>query len=179
MALQNSFSLPASATEVKALNSWPICFLSICTASSPMKNPLSDERREGRSIDELFVAADDGDARHVLARRAAEIVGHADLRVLELARAGPALELQVHLVEHAQARGTDRMAEALEAAVDLAGDLAVGIVEAVEHVLPALAGLRDVQVFHGHELGDREAVVHLEHRDFLARILDAGFLVGL
>src|SRR5436190_17116350 len=101
----------------------------------------------------LLVAADDGDAGHVLARRAAEVVGHADARVFELAGAGAALELQVHLVEHAQARGADRMAEALQAAVDLAGDLAVGVVEAVEHVLPALAGLGDVPVFHGQQLG--------------------------
>ena len=71
------------------------------------------------------------------------------------------------------------MAEALEAAVDLAGDLAVGVVEAVEHVLPALAGLGDVQVLHGHQLGDREAVVHLEHRDLVARVLDAGLFIGL
>jgi len=51
-------------------------------------------------------------------------VRHADLRVLELAGAGTALQLQVHLVEHAQARRADRMTEALQAAVDLAGDLA-------------------------------------------------------
>src|SRR6188474_3036729 len=84
----------------------------------------------------LLEAADDGHARHVLARRAAEVVGHADARVLELAGAGAALELQVHLVEHAQARRADRMAEALQAAVDLAGDLAVGVVEAVEDIFP-------------------------------------------
>src|SRR5262245_33634327 len=97
------------------------------------------------AVRRLLEAADDGDARDVLARRAAEIVRHADLRVLELAGAGAALELQVHLVEHAQARGADRMAEALQAAVDLAGDRAIGVVEAVEHVFPALTGLRDVQ----------------------------------
>src|SRR5215467_12774020 len=164
MALQNSFSLPASATAVNALNSWPMCFLSICTGFLPRKkNPLSAGRREGRSFAELLEAADDGHARHVLARRAAEIVGHADPGILELARAGPALELQIHLVEHAQARGADRMAGALQPAVDLARDLAVGVVEAVEHVLPALARLGDVQVLHGHELGDREAVMHFEH----------------
>src|SRR5688572_3121140 len=71
------------------------------------------------------------------------------------------------------------MTEALETAVDLAGDLAVGVVEAVEHVAPALAGLGDVQVFHGHELGDREAVMDLEHRDFVARALYAGLFIGL
>src|SRR5262249_7203051 len=103
------------------------------------KNPLSAGRREGRSFARLLEAADDGDARQFLARRAAEIVGHADPGILELARAGPTLELQVHLVQHAQARGADRMAETLQPAVDLARDLAVGVVEAVEHVFPALA----------------------------------------
>src|SRR5580698_845138 len=82
----------------------------------------------------LLVAADDGHAGHVLARGAAQIVGHADARVLQLTGAGAALELQVHLVQHAQARGADRMAEAFQPAVDLAGDLAVGVVEAVQNV---------------------------------------------
>ena len=35
----------------------------------------------------------------------------------------------------------DRVAEALEAAIDLARNLTVGVVEAVEHVLPCLAFL--------------------------------------
>ena len=70
------------------------------------------------------------------------------------------------------------MAEALEAAVDLAGDRAIGVVEAVEHVLPALAGLGDVQVLHGHEFGDGETVMDLEHRHFVARTLDPGLFVG-
>src|SRR5215212_8519649 len=151
MALQNSRILPASTVVVKALNLWPISFLSSCIALAPSLNekppPRPHGRREGCPFRVLFVAADDGDARDVLARRAAEIVGHADARILELARPRLALQLQVHLVEHAQARSADRMAEALQPAVDLAGDLAVGVVEAVEHVFPALAGLGDVQVF--------------------------------
>ena len=109
-------------------------------------------------------------AAHVALREAAEVVGEAEARlVLALALAGAALHLQVHLVDHAQARGADRMAEALQAAVDLARHLAVGIVEAVEHVLDGAALGRDVQVLHGDELGHREAVVHLDQADLLAR----------
>src|SRR5450755_402465 len=172
MALQKSFTLPASTVVLKASNSWPMTFLSSCMFP-PLSHALSSRGRSPRDdtvrVQALLVAADDGHAGHVLARGAAQIVGHADARVLQLTRAGAALELQVHLVEHAQARGADRMAEAFQPTVDLAGDLAVGIVEAVEHVFPALAGFGDVQVFHGDELGDREAVVHLEHRDLVAR----------
>src|SRR5689334_11738675 len=71
--------------------------------------------------------ADDGDRTDVLRRLAAEVVGQAHGGLAQLARTRPALQLQVHLVEHADAAGADRVAEALEATVDLAGDLAVGI----------------------------------------------------
>jgi hypothetical protein len=70
------------------------------------------------------------------------------------------------------------VAETLEAAVDLAGHFAVGIVDAVEHVSDRLTVLGQEQVLHGDQLGDREAVVHLGHADFAARILDAGLLEG-
>src|SRR6266853_774350 len=160
MALQKSFTLPASTVVLKGLNSWPITFLSSCIVFPPLSHALSSLGLRPRDdnvvvfdsvrVRALLVAADDGHAGHVLARRAAQIVGHADARILQLAGAGAALELQVHLVEHAQAGGADRMAEAFQPAVDLAGDLAVGVVEAVEHVLPALAGFGDVEVFHGH-----------------------------
>src|SRR5690606_40039979 len=70
------------------------------------------------------------------------------------------------------------MTKALEAAVDLAGNAAIGIVEAVEHILHRLAFLRDEEILHGDKLGDREAVVHLDEREFLPRIVDARFAVG-
>ncbi len=70
------------------------------------------------------------------------------------------------------------MTEAFEAAVDLARHLAVGVVEAVHDVFPAFALLRNVQVFHGDQFGDGEAVMDFHHRDFVARIANAGFLVG-
>src|SRR5690348_13629048 len=105
------------------------------------------------------VLADDGDRADVLVREAAEIVDEAAHRLLAaLALAGAPLHLQIDLVDHAQARGADRVAEAFEAAIDLARHLALGIVEAVEHVLDRAALGRDEEILHGHQLGDREAV---------------------
>ena len=71
------------------------------------------------------------------------------------------------------------MAEALEAAVHLGGDLAVPVVEAVEGVLPGVAAFRDMQILIGHELRDGEAVVELHHADLFARVLNPRLLVGL
>jgi hypothetical protein len=42
----------------------------------------------------------------------------------------------------------------------------------------APAALGDVEVLHGHQLGDRKAVVDLHHADLLPGIGDAGLLVG-
>src|SRR3990172_4575895 len=66
-------------------------------------------------------ATDDRDRGDVLAREAPEIVRETEHGVARLPLASPAAELQVHLVEHAQAGGADRGAEALQAAVHLAG----------------------------------------------------------
>src|SRR5262249_13445277 len=69
------------------------------------------------------VFADDRDSRNIGLREATEVVRQAEEGVLlALALAGTALHLQVHLIDHAQARGADRMAKAFEATVDLAGD---------------------------------------------------------
>ena len=95
-----------------------------------------------------------------------------------LAGAGATLQLQIHLVDHADARSADRMAEALQAAVDLAGDLAVAVVEAVEHVLHGAALGRDVEVLQRHEFGNGEAVVAFHETELLTRALDAGLAVG-
>src|SRR5690606_31152612 len=82
------------------------------------------------------VSAHDRDRRHVLVRKAAQVVGQTIARVVELTGSGTAEDLAVHLVQHAQTRGADRVSEALQAAIDLTRDLTVGVVEAVQHVLP-------------------------------------------
>src|SRR5207247_5419461 len=71
------------------------------------------------------------------------------------------------------------MTKALQAAVDLAGITSFCIKCAVQYVAPALTLLRQSQVFHGHKLSDREAVMHLSHADLFARIGDSGLGVGL
>jgi hypothetical protein len=99
-------------------------------------------------------------------------------RLAALTGSRAAEQLQIVLVDHPDAGSADRMAEALEAAVDLAGQGAVSIEEAVEHVFPAFAGFGDVQVLHGDHLSHREAIVHFEQTDLLARVGDARFLIG-
>src|SRR5256714_10697263 len=114
--------------------------------AAPHPNPLPILKENGeREFRLSAVFADDGDGADVALGEAAEIVGEAEHGLLlPLALAGAALHLQVHFVDHAQARSADRVAEALEAAVDLAGHLAVRVVEAVEHVLDGAAFGRDV-----------------------------------
>ncbi|MCY1283806.1 hypothetical protein D9M70_326930 [compost metagenome] len=101
------------------------------------------------------------------------------VRIRQLARAGPPLQLQVDLVEHANATRTHGVAEALEATVDLAGHLPFGVEHTVKHVAHGHALVREEQVLHGHQLGDREAVVHFSQADLLTRTADTGLGVGL
>ena len=93
------------------------------------------------------------------------IAGPCPARPRSLALAGAPEQLQIDLVGHAQAGGADRMAEALQAAVDLAGNGAVAVVSAVEHVVRRPADVGEAQILHQHQLGDREAIVHLDQID--------------
>src|SRR3546814_11809254 len=61
---------------------------------------------------------------------------------------------------------------AFEAAVDLARHLAPGIVKAVENVGDRLAVLRDEEILHRHQLGNRETVVNFDQVELFARIGD-------
>src|SRR5262245_43577186 len=109
------------------------------------------------------VLADDGNGSDVALWKAAEVVGQAEHGLLRpLPLAGAALHLQVHFVDHPQPGGADRVAEALEATIDLAGNFAVGVIKGVEHILDGAALGGDVQILHGDEFGHREAVVHLD-----------------
>src|SRR5262249_1634832 len=94
-------------------------------------------------------------------------------------RAAPRLatQLEPHLVHHAQPARADRVTEALETAVGIHRLRAVAVEAAVEHVLPRLPARREAHVLHQHELGRREAIVHLGHADLAAWILDPGLLV--
>src|SRR5215472_10656257 len=125
--------------------------------ASPTSMPRSPNPASGGSG---TVLADDGNRAHVLMREPAQIVHEAAHRLLlALPRAGASLHLQIDLVDHAQARCADGMAEAFEPAIDLAWHLAVGVVEAVEHVFDGAAFGRDIEILHGDQLGDGEAVM--------------------
>src|SRR5438132_5053267 len=124
------------------------------------------------------VAPEDGYGADVLVRVAAQVLRQAAVDLFQLALSGAAMKLLVDLVDHAQARGTDRVAEALEPAVGLDRQLAVAVEHAVEHVVDHAAGLAEAEVFHQHRLGDREAVVDLGHVDLGARVRDAGRRIG-
>src|SRR5262245_3047731 len=142
----------------------------------PVRPTLRRRRRDARSG---AVLADNGNGGHVALRETSEIVGQAEHRFLRpLPLAGAALHLQVHFIDHTQTGGANRVAETLQAAVDLAGNLAVRVVKSVQHVLDGAAFGRNVQVFHGDELGHRKAVVHLDQAQLFARLIDAGLLIG-
>src|SRR3546814_10291466 len=82
-----------------------------------------------------------------------------DRLFLALAFASTAEQLKVIFVDHANARGADRVTEALQPSIDLARDRAIGIEAAIQNILPPLAFLRDQEIFHRLELGNRKAVV--------------------
>src|ERR1051326_3047025 len=106
-----------------------------------------------------LVTADNRHRTDVLVRKTAEIVRESEARlILALAVTRAAEHLQIDFVDHAQARGADRVPEALEAAVDLARYAAGRIIEPVEHVIEGAALGRDVQVLHGDEFRHRAAV---------------------
>ena len=64
-----------------------------------------------------------------------------------------AAELQPRLEHHAQARGADRVAEGLEAAVGVDRQVAVEVEGARLDLLPRRAALAEAEVLHQHQLG--------------------------
>src|SRR5262249_45681166 len=109
---------------------------------------------------------DDADAAGL--RRAADVVAERDARILHLAAIRFALELLVVLVDHAHTRRARRMAEGLEAAVGVDGELAVEREGAALDVVLGGTLLAEAEVLVGQELGQREAVVNLGDVDLLA-----------
>src|SRR4029453_12180033 len=136
--------------------------------STAMSNTGLGNRGENRilvAISGTELRADDADERDALARRAAEVMGESQLAAAthagDLALARLAAQLQPALEQHAQPRGADRVPERLEAAVGIHRQLAVQIERAGQHVLPRRAATGEPEILHQHELGRREAIVHL------------------
>ncbi len=92
---------------------------------------------------------------------------------------GLAPQLQPGLEHHAEAGRADGVPEALEAPVGVHRELAVELERAGELLLPGATPLAEAEILHQHELGRRETVVHLRHRQLGARVGDAGLAVGL
>src|SRR5688572_22713023 len=86
------------------------------------------------------LGADNRDERDTLARRAAEVVRQRELAATtdrrDLPLAGLAAQLRPRFEQHAQAGRADRVAERLQAAVGIHGELAVEIERPGEHFLP-------------------------------------------
>src|SRR5260370_3258123 len=98
-------------------------------------------------------------------------------RVLSLAPACAAQQLQIVFVCHSEAGGAYRMTEALQSTVDLTRDPAVGVEESVHDIPHGSAIFGNSKILHRDEFGDREAIVNFHHAEFLARIFDARLLV--
>ena len=109
----------------------------------------------------------------------AEIVGHPEDRLFfSLTITGASLHLQIHLVNHPKAGGANWMAETFKTAVNLAGDLAIRVIEPVHHVIDRSPLVGDIEILHRHQLGDGKAVMNFKHADLFAWLGDASFLIG-
>ena len=121
--------------------------------------------------------ASKADNRHradVAGRSPAEIVRQPYTGVRQLAITCATLQLQIHFIQHPQSRRTNGMAKAFQATINLARHLAIAIIKAIHDIFPALAFGRDEQVFHGHKLGHREAIMDLNHRNLVTRAVNWG-----
>src|SRR5688572_22280242 len=157
----------------------PARFISIMTSTSAFGS-LGAKTIRGMLAP---LRADHADERHALARRAAQVVGERELAPAsdagDLPLPGLAAQLQPALEQHPEPRRADRMTERLETSVGIHGQLALEIEGAGEDFLPAGAARREAEVFHQDELGRREAVVDLGHRELLPGVLDARLCVGV
>jgi len=71
------------------------------------------------------------------------------------------------------------VAEALQSTVRVHRQLAAEIERALEDFLPRGTAFRELEILVDEELGRREAIVHLSHRELFARVRDAGLRVGV
>src|SRR5690606_23297170 len=81
------------------------------------------------------VQAENGNSRDAEIGHPAQVMRQANARIGQLPLAGSPLQLVIDLIGHAQARGCNRMAEAFEPAVDLAGQAAIPVEKAIEDVM--------------------------------------------
>src|ERR1700730_6239205 len=114
-----------------------------------------------------------GDGSHAQVGDAHQGVRKSETDIGQLRLACPPQQLVIYFIRHAQARSGDRMTETFEPAVDLAGKLAIAIVEPIQNVGHGPPLVREEQVLHRHEFGNREAIVNLDEAELRARLGDA------
>src|SRR5207244_5866748 len=118
----------------------------------------------------------DADAARL--RRAADVVAERHRRLpLHLPLLRLPLELLVVLVDHAHAGRAGRVAEGLESAVRVDGQLAAQLEGAALDVLLRRTLLAEAEILVGEELGQREAVVDLGEVDVFSGIPYPGLLI--
>src|SRR5262249_49095199 len=119
--------------------------------------------KKARAVSEGSVTTEEAnqDGRGVAAERVREALAGP----LDLARAGVAAELRDDLGDLRGARRPDRVALGLQAARRIHGDLAAERGQPLLRGAASGAGLEEAEPFSGHDLGDREAVVQLDHVD--------------
>ena len=109
-------------------------------------------------IQTLLLSADGDNDSDVLSINGAS----AALMISDLPFAGPALQLEGVLVDHAHARGAGRVPERLEATVGVHRQLAAELEGAAGDEILRFALLAEAEILVGEHLGEREAVVQLD-----------------
>src|SRR4051794_11744180 len=146
-------------TPVPATPTAPTASSTGITRRTSCTRPVSTSKRP------QSVGADYAHERDHLAGVTAEVVCQGE-RTLTVRR-HPALrrslapKLQPGLVKHAQPGRTDRMPERLQPAVRVHRKVARQVERAGKHFLPRRPARAEPEVLHQHQLGRREAVVHL------------------
>src|ERR1700678_200207 len=139
----------------------------------------SEKRVRAIMIAVASMQAQYGDGRHAQVRNTPQVVRQSETDICQLTLPCPPEQLVIDFIHHAQARRGDRMTEAFEAAIDLAREPAIAIVESIQNVAHGPPLVRQEQILHGHELGNRQAVIHLDEAELGARLGDARLLVSL
>ncbi len=70
------------------------------------------------------------------------------------------------------------MTEAFQAAINLARDFAVRVIEAVHHIIDRSPLVRDIEILHRHQFGNGETVMNFKHADLFTWLGNASFLIG-
>src|SRR5690242_16049706 len=144
MKYSASLAAPRNSGPVASTTamSKPAGFMDSSTSSSGLGN-FGEKTIRGMLAP---LRADHAHERDAFAGRAAEVVGERKLAPArdagDLPLARLAAQLQPALEQHAQPRGTDGMAERLQSAVGIHGQLAFQIEGAGEHFFPAGATRR-------------------------------------